>query len=200
MKLLNGYIGIKFNAVKLKNHIPKGSTKYIADFKYNGKRLLEYNMAPANGGNMSLRYKNGFLITSSGCNLGFIEDNEIIYVKEYFIENKIVKFHGPNLPSSETFLHALLYQEKKEIKSIIHAHDEFATSIEIKGLLAETEKEEPYGTLELAMLALNTFRKGNNIFILKNHGYVAVGNSLTDVTNTIINMHNKLINTIRNKI
>jgi ribulose-5-phosphate 4-epimerase/fuculose-1-phosphate aldolase len=97
------------------------------------------------------------------------------------------------VPSSETFLHGLIYKENDSIQAVIHAHDEVATSINLNGILDETEREEPYGTVELALLALNTFKKGNNIFILKNHGYVAVGHSLTKVTNSIIAIHNKLM-------
>ena len=90
--ILNGYIGIKFNAIRINSEVPEDCEKYIDDFKRNGKRLLEHNMAPANGGNISMRFDDGFLITCSGCNLGYIEDNEITFVKEFYVEQKLVKF------------------------------------------------------------------------------------------------------------
>jgi ribulose-5-phosphate 4-epimerase/fuculose-1-phosphate aldolase len=192
-KILDGYIGIKFNATQLDSALPENGEEYIPFFQENGKRLLEYNMAPANGGNMSARYKEGFLITASGCNLGYIEDDEIIFVEEFSIENKIVTYRGPRPPSSETFLHGLLYNQKKDISSVIHAHDELATSMKLKGVLDETEREEPYGTVELAQISLETFKKGNTIIVLKNHGYVGIGSSLHNVTDTIISMHHHLI-------
>jgi L-fuculose-phosphate aldolase len=191
--ILDGYIGIKFNALCIEEKLPHPIEEFIPLFKENGKRLLDDNMAPANGGNMSAGFQQGFLITASACNLGCIEDDEIVYVEEFSIENKTVKYRGRRPPSSETFLHGLLYREKKDILAVIHAHDEIATSMNLSGLIRETEREEPYGTVELAGLCLETFRKGSDIIVLKNHGYVAVGSSLTRAADIIINMHHHLL-------
>ena len=192
--LLNGYTGVKFKAVCLDKRLPQQGETYISAFKENGKRLLDYNMAPANGGNISTIYQQGFLITASGCNLGYIEDDEIIFVEDFSIENKLVKYRGSRPPSSETFLHGLLYRKKQDIMSVVHAHDAAATSMNLSGIIHETEREEPYGTVELAMLCLETFGKGNdNIIVLKNHGYVAAGSTLSRVTDIIIDMHNHLL-------
>jgi L-fuculose-phosphate aldolase len=192
-KVLDGYMGIKFNARCTEEKLPHPCEEFISSFKENGKRLLHYHMAPANGGNMSAVFQTGFLITASACNLGCIEDDEIVYVEEFSIENKRVKYRGSRPPSSETFLHGLLYREKKNIQAVIHAHDEIATSMNLSGLIRETEREEPYGTVELAGLCLETFRKGSDIIVLKNHGYVAVGSSLTRAADIIINMHHHLL-------
>lgn len=192
--VLNGYVGVKFKAVCLDKRLPQECETYISAFKESGKRLLGYNMAPANGGNMSTGYKQGFLITASGCNLGCTEDDEIIFVEDFSVENKVVRYRGCCQPSSETFLHGLLYRKKQDIGAIIHAHDETATSMNLSGIIHETEREEPYGTVELARLCLETFGQGNdNIIVLKNHGYVAAGSSLSQVTDVIIKMHHHLI-------
>jgi L-fuculose-phosphate aldolase len=192
-EILDGYIGVKFEAICIDKKIPDSYEEYKNSFKENGLRLLQYNMAPANGGNMSTRFERGFLITASGCNLGCVEDDEITYVEEFSLENKWVKYRGCCPPSSETFLHGLLYNEKPDIQSVIHAHDEIATSMKLSGILDETEREEPYGTIELAQICLETFRKGKDIIVLKNHGYVTIGPSLTQNTDTIINMHHYLL-------
>ena len=196
--VLDGYIGIKFEAICMDKKLPAPGEEYKISFKENGLRLLQYNMAPANGGNMSTRFEKGFLITASGCNLGCVEDDEITYVEEFSLENKLVKYRGCCPPSSETFLHGLLYHEKKDIQSVIHAHDEIATSMKLTGILDETGREEPYGTGELARICLETFKKGNDIIVLKNHGYVAIGSSLTQTANTIIDMHHHLLQ-LKNK-
>ncbi len=191
--VLDGYIGIKFEAICMDKKLPAPGEEYKISFKENGLRLLQYNMAPANGGNMSTRFEKGFLITASGCNLGCVEDDEITYVEEFSLENKLVKYRGCCPPSSETFLHSLLYHEKKDIQSVIHAHDEIATSMKLSGILDETGREEPYGTVELAQICLVTFKKGSDIIVLKNHGYVAIGSSLTQAADTIIDMHHHLL-------
>jgi L-fuculose-phosphate aldolase len=192
-EILNGYTGIKFNAEQMSDLLPEGCKDFISVFKKTGKRLLTYNMAPANGGNISTRFGNGFLITASRCNLGDIEDDEVVYVEDFSIEKREVKYKGTRLPSSETFLHGLLYEKKKDIRSVIHAHDAVATSMNLSNIIDETEREEPYGTVELAELCLKTFTGENEIIVLKNHGYVAVGSSLTHATDIIIAMHNRLI-------
>jgi len=191
--VLDGYIGIKFEAICVDKKLPAAGEEYKNSFKENGLRLLQYNMAPANGGNMSARFEKGFLITASGCNLGCVEDDEITYVEEFSLENKWVKYRGCCPPSSESFLHGLLYNEKADIQSVIHAHDDIATSMKLSGILDETGREEPYGTVELAQICLETFKKGKDIIVLKNHGYVAIGPSLTQTTDTIINMHHHLL-------
>ena len=197
--ILDGYIGIKFQAECISSKLPFRCIKCISSFKEDGKILFDNDMAPANGGNMSLRYEKGFLITASECNLGHIEDNEISYVEEYSLKDKLVKYRGKRPPSSETFLHGLLFNEKKDILSVIHAHDKVATSMDLTGVIHETEREELYGTVELANLCLETFRKGSDIIILKNHGYVAAGSSLSSVTEVIVKMHEYLIELRRNK-
>lgn len=191
-EIMEGYVGVKFDAVCLGKNLPETSGEFIQTFRENGAKLLEYNMAPANGGNMSTRLDTGFLITASGANLGCIEDDEVVLVEDFFIEEKRVTYRGPIPPSSETFLHGLLYRENEKIQSVVHAHDEIATSMDLTGVLDETAREAAYGTVELARLCLETFKKGNDIIVLKNHGYVAVGVSLTQTTNTIIDMHRRL--------
>ena len=191
--ILDGYTGIKFQAECISSKLPFRCIQCISSFKENGKILFDNDMAPANGGNMSLRYEKGFLITASECNLGYIEDNEITYVEEYSLKDKVVKYRGKRPPSSETFLHGLLFEDKRDILAIIHAHDKVATSMDLTGVIHETEREEPYGTIELAELCLKTFRKGNDIIVLKNHGYVAAGSSLTGTTEVIVKMHEYLI-------
>ena len=192
-EILNGYTGIKFNAVQISNRLSDECLDFIPEFLNTGKRLLGFDMAPANGGNISTRCGNGFLITASGCNLSSIENNEVIYVEDFSIEEKVVTYCGSLKPSSETFLHGLLYRERKDTLSAVHAHDAVATSMDLRNILCETEREEPYGTVELAKLCLKTFTEENEIIVLKNHGYVAVGSSLAATTDIIIAMHNRLI-------
>ncbi|HOO72696.1 MAG TPA: class II aldolase/adducin family protein [Spirochaetota bacterium] len=191
--VLPGYSGVKFKTIQSSEILPEGSENHIDVFKENGKKLLKYNMAPGNGGNISVRHKDGFLITASGSNLGCLEDDEIIYVEEYSINEKTVKFRGKLSPSSETFLHGLLYQEKPNIISVVHAHDEVATSMDLTNIIHETDNEEAYGSVELAHCCIDTFRKGDDLIVLKNHGYVSIGSSMDSATERIIAMHKQLL-------
>ena len=65
-----------------------------------GKLCGEKNYTPGYSGNISARYKDGMLITTSGSSNGYLSENEIVYTD----------FEGKSLedgkkPSSEKFLH-----------------------------------------------------------------------------------------------
>jgi len=193
-EILDGYTGIKFDAFCESETVPHEVSLIFDDFKENTNKLKKYNMTPKNGGNVSCRVLDGFAISASGANLGLIEEKEIIYVSKCSVEEKKVTYSGSILPSSETLMHYLIYSEHKDAQAVIHAHDEIATGSEtIGGDLKETVREEPYGTVELARLALDAFSEGVNIILLKNHGYVSTGSSLSQATDVIINMHEKLM-------
>jgi hypothetical protein len=72
-----------------------------------------------------------------------------------------------------------------------------ATSTTAAGLVPESAREEPYGTLALARIAIDTFRRDRSIILLRNHGYVATGGSLEAVTNTIVALHLRLLESSR---
>lgn len=151
-------------------------------------------MTPANGGNMSVRFQAGFVITASGCNLGRIDENELILVDQCDVETQKVFYHGSEPPSSETLMHWLIYQDRPEAGAVIHAHDELATRPELlKGEIEESTREEPYGTVELARMAIDTFRGTERIIVLKNHGYVAVGSDLESTCDLVVKTHLRLL-------
>ena len=192
--LLNGYVGVKFKAIQVSAAALSDTVDFLHVFKKNGDRLNAYGMTPANGGNISVRKGNGFFITASGCNLGSIESNELISVERCDLEEEKVYYRGPRKPSSESIMHWLIYQNRLDAGAIIHAHDEPATRSElITGKVEESEREEPYGTVELAHMAIRTFERTQRIIVLKNHGYVAVGPDLDRVCDLIVETHLKLV-------
>ena len=136
-------------------------------------------------GNMSVRLEEGFAITSSGCNLDRIERNDIVRVDRCDPDHEVVHYTGPRLPSSESILHYMVYRARVESRCVIHAHDPVATSTRLAGLVPETAREEPYGTVALARIAIETFRRNRQIIVLRNHGYVATGDSLEAVADAI---------------
>lgn len=194
-KLMDGYIGVKFRASQISADVPFIFKYLFPLFKHSAELLKEYGMAPENGGNMSLKKGDGILITSSGSNLGLLNENEIVYVKKCSTEDQTVEFKGYKVPSSETFMHYLIYQSRHDINAIIHAHDPATSGITVD-TVRETIREEPYGTLALAKIACDTFSRNENIIVLKNHGYVGIGQSLQEVTRLIISTHLKLLKEI----
>lgn len=196
--LMEGYVGVKFRTVQISDTLPPEISDLFESFKRSCDRLREHDMTPANGGNLSVRFRDGFVISSSGCNLGCIENNELIFVDYCDPETEFVSYKGPVKPSSESIMHGLIYQHRPEAQAIIHAHDEFATRPELlEGEIEESEREEPYGTVELAQMAISTFQRAESIIVLKNHGYVAVGDDLDSACDLIIDTHLKLISKTR---
>jgi len=150
-------------------------------------------MTPANGGNLSQRQDAAMIITTSGCNLGSIEEDELALVSACSLEDQAVTFAGPNKPSSEAMLHWLIYQDFLGAGAVVHAHDELATAPDLSRGLPETPREEPYGTVALARLAAEAFHRGSDIIVLRNHGYVASGPDLSQTVETVVRMHLKLM-------
>ncbi len=193
-QILEGYIGVKFEAHCVQSTVPESVAELYETFRSSGERLDRYGMAPANGGNMSLRLEDGFVVTASGTNLGIIEPEELIWVQKCDVDNKSVHYRGSIKPSSETILHYLVLEARTEAGAVVHAHDPKVTSEAIASDdLTETVREEPYGTIELANLAIEAFGRNEDIIVLRNHGYVCAGGNMVEVVDSIIATHDRLL-------
>jgi ribulose-5-phosphate 4-epimerase/fuculose-1-phosphate aldolase len=194
-QILDGYVGVKFEAHCVQPTVPKAVAEWHSTFKTSGERLGGYGMAPANGGNMSARLEEGFVVTASGCNLGAIESDELIWVQKCDVDHQTVHYCGPIKPSSESILHHLVLEARPDAGAVVHAHDPVAAreAIESDGL-AETAREEPYGTIALAELAIEAFGRNQEIIVLRNHGYVCAANTMTEAIDRIIATHLRLLN------
>lgn len=190
-ELMDGYVGVKFKTLLLNSEIGFNIEDVFACFQKNCRLLKRHGMTPQNAGNISVRHNKGFIITTSGSNLGSLQRDEIVYVRKCVIEDGIVEYMGPNLPSSETFMHSMIFQCKPAVQAIVHVHDP-ETMNRATMQLEATEKEVPYGTLALARMACDTFLKSDNIIVLKNHGYVAVGEDLNVAVDLVISAHLKI--------
>ncbi len=191
--LMDGYVGVKFATVQLSGQLPADVAGYGALFRRCGSRLAGHGMAPANGGNLSQRLGDGFVITCSGCNLGVIEPGELSWVTECSLEEERVTYAGPEPPSSEAMLHWLIYRDFPRAGAIVHAHDELATSGPGVQRLRQSAREEDYGTVALARAATETFEAGDEIIVLRDHGYVARGRDLEHATDIVVAMHLELL-------
>jgi len=198
-RLLDGYMGVKFEAIQSSEELPHETTDLYRVFKRTCDRLKTHNMTPANAGNLSIRYTDGLIISASGCNLGCIEQDELIFVEHCGAETKRVLYRGPIKPSSESIMHWLIYEDRQDAQAIIHAHDEFATRPELlSGEIEESKHEEPYGTIELARMAIETFQRAERIIVLKNHGYIVIGPDLDRTCDLIVSTHLHLLEKSRN--
>ena len=162
--------------IKLKSEIIKFS-----------KMLNSKKLSALRSGNISIRYKNGFLITPSGIKYSSLKNKDIIFVS---LKGKYDK--GKKKPSSEWKFHQDIYLNKKEANAIVHAHSTNATAISAhnKGIPAfhymvalaggEDIKCAKYATYGTRQLSKNILKALNNrkACLISNHGQIVFDENL----------------------
>ena len=154
-----------------------------------GKLCGEKNYTPGYSGNISARYKDGMLITTSGSSNGYLSENEIVYTN----------FEGKSLeegkkPSSEKFLHIEIYKQRPDINYIIHVHAPYLSSFASAGkdLMAPIMAENVFyfggiplddyalpSTMELVENTVKYFDKFDAV-LMANHGFVVASKTIED--------------------
>ena len=152
------------------------------------KMLNKKNISALRSGNISVRYKDGFLITPSGTKYSSLKNKDIIYVT-----NKGIFDKKKGIPSSEWRFHQDIYLSKKDAKAIVHAHSTCATAISSHGksipafhyMVAmaggkdiKCAKYSTYGTRQLSNNILKALQ--NRIAcLIGNHGQIAFSENLS---------------------
>ena len=164
--------------------IEKGSKN---DILYWSKRLYQKGMSPAKSGNISIKTKNGILISATGTCLNDMNENDIVLTD--YSGNLI---EGNKKPSSETIMHCEIYSQRDDITSIIHCHCPLISAFSVAGVpitknilpdFAYYYGEVPIvpyylpSSIELAQNTAKFFEK-YDVVLLKNHGVVAGADSL----------------------
>ncbi len=150
-------------------------------------------------GNFSYRTgERSFIITKSG----MFADKKLItgnysHVKQYKETGKIFFIEGESPPSSEAILHNALYQNFSKINCIFHGHCQLFNCYAEKLNIPVTDNFYDYGTYELAQSAIRLMDSSVNFFILKNHGFVAVGEDINSTGNLTLDYLKRLINVLR---
>lgn len=154
-----------------------------------GKLCGEKNYTPGYSGNISARYKDGMLITTSGSSNGYLSENDIVYTN----------FEGKSLeegkkPSSEKFLHIEIYKQRQDINYIIHVHAPYLSSFASAGkdLMAPIMAENVFyfggipladyalpSTMELVENTVKYFDKFDAV-LMANHGFVVASKTIED--------------------
>lgn len=192
--LLPGYVGPKFAHERVPLPPPAGMGGLAPRFSLVGRVLAAHGMAPLNGGNMSVRLGEGFVVTASGCNLGRVGPGELVFVDSADPATTLVRYRGSALPSSEALLHAMVLAARPAAGAVVHAHDPAVTGAAmVRAGMVITDREEPYGTVALAERALESFARAQDLIVLENHGYVCVGASLEAVVDRIVMTHLRLV-------
>ncbi len=159
-----------------------------AIIKY-GQLCGEKGYTPGYSGNISARYKNGMLITTSGSSNGYLKSKDIVYTD--FSGNSLEK---GKKPSSEKFLHIEIYKQRPDVNFIIHVHSPYLSSFASAGkdLLEPIMAENVFyfGGIPLAKYALpsskelveNTikFFDKYDAVLMENHGFIVASKTIED--------------------
>lgn len=97
-----------------------------------GKRIWTRGFVAANDGNITVRIsEKEILTTPTGVSKGFMTPDMIIKVD---LEGKVISGSSNYRPSSEVKMHIEVYQQRKDVKSVIHAHPPYCTSFAVAGI------------------------------------------------------------------
>lgn len=144
-----------------------------------------------NSGNLSFRTNNGFIISCSRADFSNANIEDFTEVIGVDISKREIFVNGIKEPSAESFMHNEIYQMRKDINAIFHGHNEDFLKYGDKLSLPITEKEQPGGTIELMREVVKVL-KNNNFIIIKNHGFLSLGDSMGSAGNLAIKRFNQL--------
>jgi|SRR5579875_284059 L-fuculose-phosphate aldolase len=139
-------------------------------------------------GNISVRWKNGLLITPSGIPYEEMKIEDIVFM------GMDGAYRHPLIPSSEWRFHRDILQERRDVNAVVHAHPVHATAFAICGMeipavhymiaasggpTIRCARYETYGTEALSKAVLEALR-GRTCALLANHGMIATGPDLRE--------------------
>jgi len=173
------------------------------------KMLSSKKLSALRSGNISARFKNGFLITPSGVKYSSLKSKDIVFVslKGDFDVKK-------GIPSSEWRFHQDIYLKKSHAKAIVHAHSNCATAISAHGkkipafhyMVAmaggndiKCAKYATYGTRKLSKNILKAL-KNRSACLIGNHGQIAFSEGLAkafELAEEVENLSNQYINALK---
>lgn len=169
--------------------------KAIKDVLAVAKRMDEHELTNAYEGNMSEKCDGLIYITPSGKNKAVLTE-EMIAV----IDGNGEQTAGLYKPSSELSLHMAMYRMRGDIGGVVHSHAPFLTAFAMCNKCFQFPAHAefmwdhkmvevlPYGrpgSEQIYAGADKILGKGRDIFLLANHGVVAVGETVWDALNKL---------------
>lgn len=148
--------------------------------------MNELGLNQGTSGNVSVRYKDGMLITPSGIPYGKLTPEMIVYV------DKTGKFDSDKVPSSEWHFHLSCFLARPELNAVVHNHAVNSTVVSILNqpipaihyMVAVTGIDHvpciPYSTFGTHALADSVAAgiKTSKAIIMQHHGMLAMETNL----------------------
>jgi L-fuculose-phosphate aldolase len=150
-----------------------------------GRRIYARNYVASNDGNISARIdEHRVLITPTGVSKGFMSPEDLVVLD---MDGKVLS--GAKKPSSEMYMHLMVFKQRPDVFSVCHAHPPYATGFAVAGIPLDrcvlpevvialggiplVEYGTP-GTEEFYKPVLKLVDK-YDAFLLANHGALTIG-------------------------
>jgi len=162
------------------------------------RRVYAHGWLAATDGNVSVLLDDGRIVaTPTGVHKGYVSERELIVV-----DRKGRQLQGTLAPSSELKMHLAAYEERPDIRAVVHAHPTNCIAFSLAGVsLAQCLLPEivfTFGSIPTAAYTTPTtdevpaeVRKWIRDFdavILDRHGSLTVGNDVFDAYNKLERM------------
>lgn len=162
--------------------------KQICDI---GKRMYERNMVAANDGNISVKIsEDEILCTPTGVSKGFMTPEDICKVDT---KGSVIQANPGCRPSSEMKMHLRVYEERPDVRAVVHAHPVYATTFAVAGVpLSQPIMPETvinFGCVPVAKYgrpstmdipdAISEFVRYFDALLLEKHGALTYSDSLS---------------------
>ena len=153
------------------------------------RRLYERELIAASEGNVSARMRGGsILITPAGASKSDLEESDLVVVSP---RGQTVA--AAQRPSSELGMHLRIYERRRDVHAVVHAHPPLATAFAVAGedlmepvlpeLLVQTRGVPlvPYAAPGSGALAdaFEPFLPLHDAFLMANHGATTLGATLS---------------------
>lgn len=154
-----------------------------------GRLAEDKNLTPGVSGNISARFGENILITSSGSANGYLSEDDFAIID---INGNIVE--GNKKPSSEKLLHCEFYKMRSDVNYIIHMHSPYLSSFASAGIALDepvmAENVFYFGKIPLAEYGLPSstdlvsktakYFGEYNAVLMANHGFIVGDKTIHD--------------------
>ncbi|MCW6662630.1 class II aldolase/adducin family protein [Aerococcaceae bacterium NML190073] len=153
-------------------------------------KMWQLGWVAANDGNVSVRIgEDEVLATPTGMSKSFITPEKLVKLN---MKGEILEALEGYRPSSEIKMHLRCYEERADVKAVVHAHPPIATGFALAHIPLDT-----YSLIESAIVigsvpitpfgvpstmevpdAITPYLPEHDVMLLENHGALAIGNDV----------------------
>lgn len=186
------YKGPSFRTVFIDKKAPKNPK--LRELIFWGKIFSDLNLAPSYGkgshGNLSFRHFGGCIITATLTNLKRLKESDFVEIIDCRRKGgeMTVFCKGVLKPSTDSVIHFLIYQARRDVNSVFHGHDTVVLEKVDQLNIAQTAKERPSGSYELFREIKKVLGR-RNYLVVKKHGILSFGRTNKQAGERALKVH-----------